>query len=481
MKKLIALLLAAVMAFGLFGCGGSDTETAATGESKRATEPTQATEPAAPEGLQVGYGKVDITPMGETVHLQGGDWKSRISSGLLDQQFVTCIAIREGDQTVLLYTMDFKVATDNFVDPAKTFVSAATGVPEENILMNATHTHAATAIRYNWDGVEAYRTKFNEASVKAAEQAIKDLSSAKILAGSTMTEGMTFVRHYVDANGNVVLRSSPDVAAHYREPDPEMQLVKFQRDSGKDVLLISFPTHATFNEGGTDLSADFPSPMRDYIEQNSDCLVAYFMGAAGDQTPGSRAPGVKTIKDYRKYGETLGDYALQALPTLTEVAGEEIELLAKKFTAPTNKKNVDKLVQANTVVQLAEQYGRNSTEVTNALAEYGFAQYLEASWTITRSRLEETMSMELKVLRVGDLSFVLAPYEMFGHHGTDIKTQSPFDNTFIITCAEGSWNYIASSESFEFNAYESYCCYFAQGTAEKLVEEYVGMLTELKN
>ena len=97
------------------------------------------------------------------------------------------------------------------------------------------------------------------------------------------------------------------------------------------------------------------------------------------------------------------------------------------------------------------------------------------------AKLMPTMTMELKVLQVGGISFVLAPYEMFGHHGTDIKTQSPYENTFIITCAEGSWNYIASTDAFDFNAYESYCCYFEQGTAEKLVEEYLNMLTELKN
>lgn len=462
MKKILALVLAAVLLLGICGCG----------ESKE----------KAPEGLQVGFGKVDITPKG-MVHLQGGDWKSRVSTGLLDMQYVTCIAIREGEDTVLLYTMDFKVATDNFVDPAKATVSAATGVPEENILMNATHTHSATAIRYNWDGVEEYRTKFNEAAAKAGQAALKDLSAAEIYAGSTQTQDLTHVRHYVDGAGNVVLRGSGKEVAHYREPDQELQLVKFQRaaEDKKDILLLSFPVHATFNEGGTDLSADFPAPMRDHIEMNSDCLVAYFMGAAGNQTPGSTAPGVKKIKDFREYGKTLGQYALDALPTLTKVEGETVEVQGKTFTANTNKKNVDKLIEAKQVVQLAETHGRNSSEVKQALADAGFAQYLEASWTITRANLDPTKSMEIKVMRVGDLSFVLAPYEMFGHHGTDIKTQSPFDNTFIITCAEGSHNYIASTDAFDFNAYESYCCYFEQGTAEKLVEEYLSMLTELKN
>lgn len=464
MKKILALILAAVMLLSVCGCSGSGSG-----------------EEAVPKGLQAGFGKVDITPKSK-VHLQGGDWKSRVSTGMLDMQYVTCIALREGETTILLFTMDFKVATKNFVDPAKAEVSAATGIPLENIMMNATHTHAATAIRYNWDGVEDYRVKFNKAAAKAAQDAIKDLSAAEIYAGSTQTQDLTHVRHYVDAEGNVVLRGSGKEFAHYREADQELQIVKLQRaaEDKKDILLLSFPVHATFNEGGTELSADFPSPMRDHIEQNSDCQVAYFMGAAGNQTPGSTAPGVKKIKDYREYGKTLGQYALDALPTLTKVEGETIEVQAKTFTAGTNKKNVDKLVEAKEVVQLAETYGRNSAEVKQALEKAGFVQYLEASWTITRANLGDTMSMDIKVMRVGDLSFVLAPYEMFGHHGTDIKTQSPFDNTFIITCFEGSYNYIASTDAFDFNAYESFCSYFEQGTGEKLVEEYVSMLTELK-
>ena len=204
------------------------------------------------------------------------------------------------------------------------------------------------------------------------------------------------------------------------------------------------------------------------------------MGSAGDQTPDSMVAGNAYTHDYREYGKKLGQYALDALDSLSKVEGDGVTLNTRSFTAPTNKKNVDKLVAAQEVKNLIDQYGASSSQVQAALEKHGFAMYLEATWTITRANLEPTMTMELKTLTIGDLGFVLAPYEMFGKHGAEIKAQSPYENTFIITNGEGAFNYIASTEAFDFNSYESYCCYFEQGTGEKLVTEFVDMLTQMK-
>lgn len=468
MKKLLCVLLAFVMLFGMAACGKSGN-----GEGEN----------AAPAGLQVGFGKENFSNT-DSVHLQGGDWRNRISTGLLDYLYVTCIAITSGEETVLVYTMDQKVATDNFVDMAKAEVSGATGIPQEKILFNATHTHSATALRYNWDGVDEHRKKFNEAAVKAAQTALADRSAAEIYAGGVQTEGLTFVRHYVLADGTPTNdRTNPGISGHYREADQELQIVNFVRaaEDKKDIVLLSFPSHSTFNEGGLEISADYPGPTRDYVESKTGAHVAFFQGASGNQAPDSLIPGVARYgNDYRKFGEVLGEYAVSALPTLAKVEGEAVKLTTKTYTGATNKKNIDKLIAAKDVQFLIDQYGSRSPQVQEALEKYGFVTYLEATWTVIRSNAGDTMSMDLHTLAVGDLSFIFAPYEMFGHHGTDIKEQSPYDNTFIVTCGEGALNYIASTDAFDFNAYESYCCYFEQGTGEKLVQEFVGMLTEMK-
>ena len=435
------------------------------------------------KSLLVGFGRESITPA-TPVHMQGGSWRTRISTGVLDDIFATCVALRMDGQTMLVYTLDLKLPTPNFVLPAKAAVSAATGIKEDNILFTATHTHSSVAIRYPWEGVEEYKQMFYEQAVKAAKTAIADLSEAAVLAGSTETDRMAFVRHYRMNDGTVAGSNfgswESGIADHIRPADGQLQLVRFARQGKKDVLLLSFPAHGTFNEGGLLISADFPSPTRAYLEENCDVLVAQFIGAAGDQTPGSRIPGRRFSKDYVEYGKRLGQYAQDALPTLTAAEASEIRLLSRTITAPTNKMKLDKLPEALRIKEIVEQTGIKSPELTAALKEYGISSRHEANWIVIRSQQADTKDLTLKVLSLGGLAFAFAPYEMFGHHGKDIKEGSPFPHTVIIGCEDGL-NYMASEESFDYGCNESLCCFFARGTAEKMVQEYLDMLHILKS
>ena len=472
MKKVLALILSVLLCVGLFGCNTTPAETTAA---------TEATEPDAGP-LLVGYGREDITP-DETVHLQGGDWKNRRSDGILDHVYVTCVAMKQGDQAFLLITMDLKLANNNIVQDVRPQIRRATGIPEANIIMAATHTHSSVAVRYDWDGVEQYKQFLYQQLLKAVDTAVNDLTEAQIYAGTTETERMTFVRHYLMNDGTYAGSNfgswTSGIKGHARAADTELQMVKLAREGKKDILMLSFPTHGTFNESGLKISADFVSPMRDHVEANSDMLVAYFIGAAGDQVPSSRIQGEQYSKDYVEYGQRLGQYALDALDSLKAVDDNGIKTGIKTYTAPTNKKNLDKLADAQTVINIANTYGNSSAELKAALKQYGFDSRIEASWVISRAGQADTKLMMLNTLRVGNLAFAVAPYEMNGWHGKAIKDGSPYDMTFIITCA-GQENYIASSESFDYNCYESQCCFYEQGTGEKLIDVYLEMLQNLK-
>ena len=430
--------------------------------------------------LLAGYGRKDITPE-KPVHLAGGNWRGRVSEGVLDPLYTTCVALKMEDSVFLLYTLDLKVTTRNITNPARAYISQATGVPEDHVLLTATHTHSSVATRYTWDGVEEYKDFFYEACAQAAQEAIADLSPVELYVGSTQTEGLTFVRHYLMNDGTVSGSAFGDTSSgykcHIRPSDGELQLVDLRREGKKDILLLSFPCHGTFQGNAKMISADWVGPARDHIEKNADALVAIFQGASGDQTPGSRIPGL-AFKDYNLHGQKLGDYAIAALPGLKKITATKLEQSRRNIVYPVNRKKLEKLDEAVKVMELVNTLGGNSQEVKDALKESGICSRYEANWMIVRSKAGMETDIEPCVLHLGNMAFVLAPYEMFSEQGKYIKENTPLEQAFIATCFDGSFNYISSKECFDYDCYESQCCYFARGTAEDLAEVYVDMMKQ---
>lgn len=472
MKRSICILLVLVIFAGLCACGGQGGSTGKT-------------------GLQAGFGREKILPKNVTdAHIAGSDAANRVATGYMDELCVTCVALKEGDETVLIYTLDMINSYNSVVELAKKAITELTGVPADRIIMNATHTHSGVAMTYDWDGVVEYNLMFNEAVAKAAETAIADLSAAQVYSGSTETEDMTFVRHYKLSNGtyygsNYGNSAGNSIEGHAYEGDTELQVVKFARaaEDKKDIVLVSFPAHATMNSisNRMTLSADFPSPTREYIEANSDSLVAYFIGAAGDQTPSSRIAGEEFTSDYKVYGERLGKYVIDFLPNLTQNQNSGMTLVSQTYTGKAMKEGLEKLAEAREVAEAAAAYGNSNGITVSLAAKYGFDSVYEAKAVVSRAKAPETRTMVLKALVIGDLSFVFAPYEMFSQQSHYIKDNSPYkNNTVVITCGEGAEGYLPSEMGFTMKCYEVHVTKYVRGTAEDVAKTFVDMLAEIK-
>jgi len=97
---------------------------------------------------------------------------------------------------------------------------------------------------------------------------------------------------------------------------------------------------------------------------------------------------------------------------------------------------------------------------------------------IRRYSYGESRHLELSVLRIGQLAFVAAPYEMFCENGVYIKEHSPCAATVIMTCANDYQKYIPSARAYSHGCYEVDSRLFPKGTAEQLAEKLVCMLKE---
>ena len=88
--------------------------------------------------------------------------------------------------------------------------------------------------------------------------------------------------------------------------------------------------------------------------------------------------------------------------------------------------------------------------------------------------------MDISALAIGEIGFVAAPYEMFDTNGMQIKEKSPYTMTFVCAYSCGRYGYIPSSIAWEVGGYEVDTCKYVKGTGEILVDEFTGLLTQMK-
>lgn len=466
MKKLICVLLSLTLILGLCACGGSgsgaDSQSAA---------------------MQVGFGKSNMMPEG-VVTIAGGEDPNRLSTGALDYLTASCIAFSDGTNTVLLYTIDMQCLTTAFIGGAKQNISRETGVPVENIMLSCTHDHSSPSHVMSHTGISAFQGGvFQSALITAGKNAMKDLAPAETFIGETQGTGLVFVRHYNMLDGSVAGPSygnlvASEIVGQAYPSDETIQIIKFARSAAgkKDIVLFNLGAHATFYSSTvtTELSADFPGTARDYVSANADCHAAYFMSAAGDQTPSTRDPKAKHNMGHKEYGQKLGQYVVDALKNMTPVASGAVKLTEVNFAAGKNVLDTSKAAEAS---QLWSLFQKSGYEIANAAArEQGFKSIYECRSIINNGALPKTKVVNINVLTAGDVSFAIFSGEMFSSTGRFIRTESPYDMTFVLTCANGYNGYFPDERGYGYGCYEAYSSYVEKGTAEKIGYEYINML-----
>jgi len=446
----------------------------------------QSTSNAPEPSLRIGYSRIDVTP--DYPMYIAGSAARPISQGVLDPLYVTFIAIKEGEYTFLIATMDFVCSYEEFAGPMRARVSQATGIPEELVILNATHTHSSLNARAN-DGlnVAQYRSQLYDWAEEGAKEALEDLTPVnEILYGSIRAEKMFWVRHYKMADGSFAGANygtfQSGIVGHASEADPEMQLIRFTRKEGKkDVILMNCPAHATVNREKS-LSADFPGPAREYVAEKTDALVAYFIAGGGDQVPVSRVVEEQFSTDYRVYGKEIGRIAVEGLKKMNSQKPNKLSYLRRTFVGKSNKTDLDRKDAALAVSKIwSEVGGRSTAEAKAAAKSHGFSSVYEVTAILNRMHFSDTRSIELKTLAIGDVSIIFAPYEMFGASAMAIKENSPYPMTFIVSCSQNHVGYLPSLLGWQLRCYEAQITRFEKGTAEKLAEEYVDILREMKS
>jgi len=439
--------------------------------------------------LKVGYARVDITPT-EPVPLAGyGNTDKRISNNILSHLYCTCIAFTgEDGNTVLLFHNDLINSPTVLSTPARESISAATGVPFEQIIIAATHTHSAPDVwQEKFESIQNFRKYFTEQATKCAVEAMADRKSAELSVAKTKTRNLNFVRHYLMNDGSVVgdnygTTAGKTYVGHVTQADPEMRLVKFTREGGEDILLVNWQTHPHRTGGNKkyDISADIVGAMRDEVEAATGMRFIYFTGGAGNINPHSRIKEENIAPDFLAQGKAMAEYAIAALPTLQNVAAGPVRFAHRYQREPLNRPSEELLENAKKIQALWLELN-DASEVNKVGQPLGIHSPYHANALIAKYNLPEDTQVEipLNAFSIGDVAFATTPYETFDTNAREVREGSPFPMTVFSSCANNTTSYIPSAAGFAIGGYEADCTRALPGTGEKMANILVDMLTEL--
>lgn len=445
--------------------------------------------------IEAGFSRVVINPpMGIWV---AGYFIPRYADGILDDLEINTLAVRKGDKTVLLMTFDTESLRKEFVNEFKAIITAETGIPAEAIFVHATHTHTGGRLGFNdfyTDEEIVYRKQCQDAAVESARLALANLKKAKMGYAFSEAKNVAFNRRYLMKDGSTKTNpgvNNPDIVKCIGLLDETVNVLRFTREDGTNLVLVNFGNHPD-TVGGTKISADWPGFTRRIFEKAIDgtkCI--FFNGAQGDVNHVNVFPKGGDLNDMfmdfddvsrgyghaRHLGNVMAGAVMQVYDKVAYTDVDKIEYLQAWVPVPLNKAKPEDMDGFRRIVEL-HNAGRD-----DELPYEGMMLTTVVAEALMKVKIEnypDELPLLLSGLRIGGAAFIGIPGEPFTGIGIGLKKAEGWQMVLPCCNVNDKEGYYPMKDSFDEGGYEARSSIFVSGVAERLIEEGVKLLDELR-
>lgn len=400
---------------------------------------------------------------------------------ILDELYAKALVLNDGSNTIAIVSADLLyVPLEEITNPIRGIVKEKTGIPEDNVLICATHTHS---------GPEVFRkTKLgpeNEIPASKIDNAylqtlIRQIASSVLLAYGNMEEvkvgaakgevpEVVYNRRPKRANGSAQMAFTlpPEVVTTRRivaspegsinvtftlppeQPelafgpiDPEVLVLRIEKTTGEMVAsIVNFACHpvSIYPSLPYSISADFPAYATCVVEKVEGGTCLFALGTAGDIVPIERGAVPR-----EKIGKALGAEALRRLQFVSTSADATLAATKKAIEFPLKE-------------PVASGEGEDADKPPKSL------------------------TTEIQVLRIGDSYLLGLPGEILVEVGLEIKKRAGVQNLFLITLCNDVIGYVCHGEAYDEGGYEPVTgTNLAKGAGETLVKQALDLISQMK-
>ncbi len=376
------------------------------------------------------------------------------SESLHDDLTATAFAFVYGETITVLISVTVCLVADELSDIIRKETGQELGIPWQNVIICATHTHSgpATVSYEGWGDINRnYCDSILRPQIlKAAVRAMGGVKPAKTGTASVNSD-VGINRRQISKEGIISLGQNP-----WGIYDTEMTAVDFIGcDDGERIgTLIHYGAHGTSFPKNI-ISRDWPGFMTDRVEEAFGGTCAFVNGCIGDVGPrlsnGKTGAGSSPKSMYEVGGRAAGD-ACRAIRSIKEYRADTcLKVASGEITLP-----VSDVIPYEEARKALDGFG-NSKTLTNINkltgTYYGnVVKYYEEGTQGLPAR--ENMQFLQSLVLIGNTVLVPFPFETFSEIGLRLKNYSRYQRTLSISCANGAGNYLPSQDQICRGGYE---------------------------
>lgn len=353
---------------------------------------------------------------------------------------VSALVLADGDVKVAIVSADFLGFPSVLANRVRAKVS---GIPPENILIGATHTHSAPDC-YGFpdhDGKFSTDIKYlDRVCTRAAEainEAIETLRPASLKIATGPAKGKIAFNYYAE-----------------ELYDPRCHVIQaIAADGQAFATLVNYAVHPeVLGADAGILSPDLVGPLRDRIREKGGGLGLFMNSAEGGMvTADNRGPDGKSLRTWPeclRIGQVLGDEAMRIIQSAPEQKEPKLFCAAKMISFPIESP----LLRA---VMMSSPLGYPTNDLTR-------------------------VTTQVNLVNVGNAQILTIPGEALPNIGYYLKRKMRGEHNLLFGLTNDAFGYILTRVDWgSFKRYD-YITRTSLGemTGEILIEEALKMLAE---
>ena len=398
--------------------------------------PANATQKNETGKLKAGIAREIITP--KVGGLLSGYGSDKPSTVVHDNLTVTALAIEYEKTKVILMSATVCLISNDLTESLRKQCGEAAGVPAENVILAATHTHSGPVMTAEYNN-----RIFIPGCIAAAKAAVQNLKPATIGVGKTDSK-VGINRRKLMPDDRVLLSNNP-----WGTHDAEMTVISFKDKNNKTFAnIVHYAAHCTAAGINTEITRDWAGGMIDRLEAESGGMTMFLQGLQGDIGP--RLPNGEDKGDMKhvvELGAIAGVDAVRAYKDIRVYREESMSVITGDVKLP----NAPIMPLAEAQKELAkletEESGRWTSGNRNNLK--GIIALHEKGETG-----ESFFVYHQTLIKIGPIVFIPVPFEVFCEVSLRLRAYSNYGHTLAIGCANGSNSYLVTQDQLCRGGYE---------------------------